>query len=48
MCNATNHKSYGLGLIPVTEVFKHIVHIIDNIIMFFHQIFYNKLMIVDI
>ena len=37
MCDATNNKLFGLGLIAMNKVRKHIYCIIDNVIDFLYQ-----------
>ena len=37
MSNATNNKSFGLGLTANNEVHKYIDYILDNIFVFFHR-----------
>ena len=41
MCSANNCDPFGLGLTAVTEVRKHTVYILDDIIVFFYQGLYN-------
>ena len=36
MCDPTNHKSYGLGLIAVTEVRKGEVYMLGDLIFIFY------------
>ena len=37
MSNATNNKSFGLGLIDMNEVCKRIDYILDDIYILFYQ-----------
>ena len=39
MWDVTNYKSYGLGLIHVNGVCKHIPYILDNILIFILPVF---------
>ena len=45
MCDPNNHKSYGLGLTVVTEVYNIVFYILENIIVIFYQRLYNILYI---
>ena len=42
MCDATNHKSYGLGLTSFNKVRKHKYFTHENITIFFYQWFYDN------
>ena len=35
--DANNNNSFGLGLAAINEVRKHMVHILDNLFVFFYQ-----------
>ena len=37
MCDATNHKPFDAVLTDVHEVRRRIVHILDNMIVFFYR-----------
>ena len=41
MSDATNNKSFGLGLAAINEVQKRIYYVIDNIFVFFYRWLYN-------
>ena len=39
MCNMTNNNSYGSGLTSFNEVCKHVVYILDGVIVSFTNSF---------
>ena len=43
MCDATHHKSFGLGLTAFNGVHRHIVYILDGIFILLYKCIYNIL-----